>query len=324
MYGLPDELGVELVETDLLRLGRDLEAARLTAGLSAREVADMAGLSPVYLRALERGNNPKTGKPSRPSAEALINICRALGTPPEPMLELAGYDPEQAHSSAQGTSAAAPSRRAIESMLRELQDASRHLNLRSPFMHARVMESLEQFTADYKAMTLGVLRCDAKDEPHLTRLAIAGCRAHLRAISYQDEPWWLSESGDVYLELHQQRKEEDGVEMTRIFLVDPQKLPELRPTLQRHLDLGIKTYVLDPQQVDPGYWRDVVIYDDVLLRTADETAIASDQKRAEFTDEPGRVGQARQEFEDLRRVAENALASAERVLERLDRQQKPA
>ena len=55
-------------DDDLVRAGALIERARAAAGLSARQLASAAGISAAYLRAIERGANPKTKRPSRPSA----------------------------------------------------------------------------------------------------------------------------------------------------------------------------------------------------------------------------------------------------------------
>lgn len=299
------------MEHELAELGTLIEQTRLRAGRSARAVADAAGLSPAYLRAIERGRNPKTKKASRPSPEALVGVARALSLEPEELLGLAGYDP----AIAQGllTASGTPARGGIDDYLRQIQEAVKKFNRLSPFMHDRALARLADFSADFRAIAGGTLRVTPEEEPHLTRLAVKKCEDHLRAVSYQDEPWWQGPPGDSYLELHEELKQND-VRMTRIFLVREEALESLRPTFERHVELGIETYVLMPDQVNEYYWRDFVVYDDVLLRTAAVTDPTTDRKTAEFTDDPGRIAQALGDFNALKDIAETSFASLDRVL----------
>jgi transcriptional regulator with XRE-family HTH domain len=301
-------------DDQLIQFGQYLESARKAAGLSGREVAEAAGLSAPYLRAIERGSNPKTGKPSRPRAEAVLGIARALGLDPAKTLGIVGY-PTAPFADLAENASKAPARRAVDDLLRQLQESVKGLNRRSPFMYARTVERLEEFAADFRVMANGALRSTPEDEPHLTRLAVDECRSHLRAVSYQDEPWWPSAAGDSYLEQHKELALRD-VEMTRIFIVQPDALVALRPTLERHVELGIHTFVLLRDEVNDYYWRDFVLYDDVLLRIATPVDASADRKSAEFTDDPGRIMQAFEDFKYLYRIASTHVASVERILDR--------
>lgn len=75
----------------LKELGRRFSERRLGRGLSLRTVAGHAGIAPAYLGILEKGENPKTGNPSRPSAAVLQNLARALEMDATQLLVLAGY-----------------------------------------------------------------------------------------------------------------------------------------------------------------------------------------------------------------------------------------
>jgi hypothetical protein len=147
-------------------------------------------------------------------------------------------------------------------------------------------------------------------------MAISHCNNHLRAVSFGDEQRWPSDKhGDLYLQLHEPLREKN-VEMTRIFLVEPAAIPGLVNIFRRNLALGVTTYILDPNLVNGYYWRDMVIYDDNLLRTAAAYGSDPDRKTAEFTDDPSRIAQSLADFRDLLRVARASLASAELVLAR--------
>lgn len=303
-------------DDDLIRAGKIIERAREYAGLSARELAAAAGISAVYLRAIERGANPKTKRPSRLSASTIVGICRELGIESDELLELAGHDKDLVSMSE--PVAGVPARRAVEDHVKRIQDSARGLGRRGPFLYDRALDRLEKFAADFQTMADGTLRCTPEEEKYLTRLAISQCNYHLRAVSYRDEQRWPSGThGDLYLQLHEPLRERN-VEMTRIFLVEPDAIPGLITVFRRHLELGINTYILDPNVVNDYYWRDTVIYDDILLRSAAAYGTDPDRKIAEFTDVPGRIAQGLADFRDLLRIARVSLASAEQVLARGD------
>ena len=175
---------------------------------------------------------------------------------------------------------------------------------RSPFIYTHTVERLSQFTAEFMAMTEGTLRCTAEEEPYLTRLAYRQSKSSIRAVSYQDERWWQSRRGRDYLRLQAEIRKRD-IEITRIFLVDEQQQPNLVETFRKHVELGIRSYVLDPADVDEVYWRDLIIFDEDLLRIGDSPGDDSDRKKAEFTDSQVDIAQALEDFRALYRIASN-------------------
>jgi transcriptional regulator with XRE-family HTH domain len=301
-------------DVDLVRVGKIVEQAREDAGLSARELAAAVGISPVYLRAIERGANPKTKRPSRLSASTIVALCRELEIVPDELLELTGHDKDLAGVGERTSEP--PARRAVEDHVKRIQEAARGMSRRGPFLYERALERLEKFAVDFRMITEGTLRCSPEEEKYFTRLAISHCRYHLRAVSFGDEQRWPSDKhGDLYLQLHEPLRQEN-VEMTRIFLVEPDAIPDLVGVFRRNLELGVTTYILDPNLVNDYYWRDMVIYDDNLLRTAAAYGSDPDRKTAEFTDDPNRIAQGLSDFRDLLRIARASLASAEHVLAR--------
>src|SRR3954451_5832700 len=309
-------------DVDLVRAGKILEQAREDAGLSARELAAAAGISPVYLRAIERGANPKTKRPSRLPVRTVLALCRELEIAPEELLELTGYDKDLATSGEEAVDV--PARRAVEDHVKRIQEAARGMSRRGPFLYERALERLERFAVDFRMITEGTLRCSPEEEKYFTRLAISHCSYHLRAVSFGDEQRWPSDKhGDLYLQLHEPLREQN-VEMTRIFLVEPDAIGGLVDVFRRNLELGVITYILDPNLVNDYYWRDMVIYDDNLLRTAAAYGTDPDRKTAEFTDDPTRIAQSLSDFRDLVRVARASLAQAEKVLARTGHGATPA
>lgn len=58
---------------------------------SLRDAATRIGISHSYLRLLETGRDPRTGKEIKPSAEILKQISKAYRYPYEKLLKVAGY-----------------------------------------------------------------------------------------------------------------------------------------------------------------------------------------------------------------------------------------
>ncbi len=290
-------------DADLIQLGQVIEAARLSANLSARELADRVGISPAYLRILERGLNPKTDKPSRPTANVLLKLCEALPLDAADLLPKAGLRvPENYEALAKSKRAA---RGATSDLIHQIELAAASMPNRGPFLAELMQRRLREVAADMKSMAQGVLRCRPDEEPRLTKLAVRDCKQHLRAVSYQDESWWGGPDGDRYLELHQSPLEE-GVQMTRIFLSD-HPISHFQQTLKRHKKLKIETYVLPVEEVPEMLRQDFVIYDEALLRRA----LSEDfdiGKRAEFTDEQLDVMQALDDFNEILEIARSNSA----------------
>lgn len=72
-------------------LGEYLLNERKKRNMSLREFADLIGISHTYLKKLETGINPNTGKPVSPTIEMLNDISRSLHVSLEYLLEMAGY-----------------------------------------------------------------------------------------------------------------------------------------------------------------------------------------------------------------------------------------
>lgn len=292
-------------DEDLVELGHLIEASRLSANLSAREVADGVGISAAYLRILERGANPKTDRPSRPRAAVLLKLCEVLALDAANVLPRAGRAvPKDFEARARSTRAA---RGATSDLIQQIQLAAASMSHRGPFLAELMQRRLREVAADMKSMGQGVLRCRPDEEPRLTKLAVRDCKQHLRAVSYQNDGWWGGADGDRYLELHRGLLN-DGVQMTRIFISD-HPMDAFEQTLRRHQQLQIETYVLPISEVPEMLRQDFVVYDDALLRRAlsEEFDIG---KRAEFTDEQVDVMQALDDFNEILEIARSNPAYA--------------
>ena len=72
-------------------LGEYLLNERKKRNMSLREFADLIGISHTYLKKLETGINPNTGKPVSPTIEMLSDISKSLHVSLEYLLEMSGY-----------------------------------------------------------------------------------------------------------------------------------------------------------------------------------------------------------------------------------------
>jgi len=240
-----------------------------------------------------------------------LAIGNVLKVDPEILLDKAGYNPELTKQAPPTIGAVA--QKAVDSDLRRMRDGAKKLNQRHDFIKAQSVERLRKFTTEFLAMADGTFRCSAEEEPYLTRLAYRQAKSMIRAVSYQDEQWWESKRGRDYLRLHDEVRN-NGIEVTRIFLVPEEKQPNLKTTFEKHVELGISTFVMSPRDVAVGLCRDFVIFDEDLLRVGGSPRI-DDLKAAEFTDNSARIEQARGDFESLHRIAINTPTEAEHILE---------
>lgn len=79
-------------------LGEMLREKIEASGIPAAVIARRTGIGRTTLWVLERGENPKTGKPSRPSQDKLERLAQVLGLDPDErvkLLQLAGYSTRQ-------------------------------------------------------------------------------------------------------------------------------------------------------------------------------------------------------------------------------------
>lgn len=89
---------------DLRKLAEKLSARRNQLGMPLAEVSRRTGIDRYTLWVYERGENPRTGKPSRPAKDRLERLAAVLSLDPDEqeellaqLLELAGYKEEKAH-----------------------------------------------------------------------------------------------------------------------------------------------------------------------------------------------------------------------------------
>lgn len=77
-----------------IALGKHLSELRSHQGWSLRRASQqIGGLSHSRLQDFERGTDPHSGIPTRPSEDQICRIARAYRVQPELLLVLAGYSP---------------------------------------------------------------------------------------------------------------------------------------------------------------------------------------------------------------------------------------
>lgn len=294
--------------SDLVELGRRLREAREEARLSASAVADAVGISAAYVRVLEGGENRKTGRPSRPSPSILAALCQTLNLDLNDLSKLAGLRVSQEQVAQAERMRAA--RGAITEALETIQAAAATIADRGPFMVLQMQNRMKQTAVDMGRMSRGTVRCRPEEEPRMAREAARMCESHIRAVSFQDEAWWAGREGVAYLR-DQEQERKRGIDITRIFLFkDSVNLGQYREAFQRHLDLGIETYVLRVSAVPTELLSDLVIYDDALVRRGLTEDIEGGGKLAEFSDDVADVNQALFDFENLLEIATDSHAAA--------------
>ena len=73
--------------------GTWVRSRRAARGYSLRELAALAGCTHGYIKQIENGANPSTGRPPVVGHDLVVSIVRALGGDVEEMLVMSGYIP---------------------------------------------------------------------------------------------------------------------------------------------------------------------------------------------------------------------------------------
>ena len=214
LWSLPSRLWSWLQETLTRQFWRISEPVWRPGGASsaspAREVAQAAEIRPVYLRVLETGLNPKTGRASRPSAEVLVRLARELDLGADDLLLRAGYSELRAEQVGaivddEGPAGPGPD---LAPELRRIADAIELARTRpSDFMRLVIVEDLARFEAHVAAVAAGSLLCGPADEPRVRKLALVdACQRSLQALSFEDDAWWLGPQADGYIDSTRERR----------------------------------------------------------------------------------------------------------------------
>lgn len=79
-------------KTDIKNLGKIIQEKRIQMKLSLREAADGIGISHNYLSIIEKGVDPRSEMPIKPTIETLQLLGEYFDIPITTLLDLAGYD----------------------------------------------------------------------------------------------------------------------------------------------------------------------------------------------------------------------------------------
>lgn len=97
---VPTDVNQGSTGMDLEKFGDELATLRNRANMSLRDVAaEAGGVTASYIGVLEKKQNPKTDKPSRPTQDLVLRLARALRatvTETKTLAKLAGYEIETA------------------------------------------------------------------------------------------------------------------------------------------------------------------------------------------------------------------------------------
>lgn len=89
------DISSQELDGSLLLLGQTIRSARQEIDRPQRWLATKIEATPAYIGILEKGSNPKTQRPSRPSLEKLWAISEVLDLDIDELLDLAGYEIEE-------------------------------------------------------------------------------------------------------------------------------------------------------------------------------------------------------------------------------------
>jgi hypothetical protein len=161
------------------------------------------------------------------------------------------------------------------------------------------------YNTHLQAISLGKYVCNAETELTLTKSILECCNKCLKAVSFQDESWWTSNEGILYLENHDKYIDKKNEKAVRIFIIESKSADSLKEIFRRHKELEIESYVLytDTDHIDEKYKIDFVIYDDYMLRRASEVKNIDGGKDALFTTEEFQVQKYMDLFNQLLKLA---------------------
>lgn len=188
---------------------------------------------------------------------------------------------------------------------RKLERITKHIadcaGKKDAFYQFFVDVAIDESANKVNKISQGRFECDPESELKITKEILKICNKSLKAISFQDEDWWNSHDGTLYLATHKKHLTDDGDKACRIFLVEKSKHGSLLTTLEEHKKLKIQTYILylDEDAVPDKYRLDFVIYDDKLVRHASLINPAIVGKKAVFTTDTEEISLFNSHFEDL-------------------------
>lgn len=186
-----------------------------------------------------------------------------------------------------------------------LASAARVFESSHPFLKRRASDVLFEVNGRLSTLASGRFECTPDEELHLTKEVLLEdtCRHSVKAVSYQDEEWWSSIHGEVYLNIHRELlKRTNPVYIQRVFIARSATDSALTAVVEKQRQLGIDTIILEEELVPEDLRLDFVLYDDELLRTAQRIA-GGLAKGATFSIVEGEVSKAKRDYQTLLQIA---------------------
>jgi len=199
-----------------------------------------------------------------------------------------------------------------EPMSKSIRSICGVINVNEELFVQRAEHLLSQTSDQLSQIENGVFDCGPDEELKLTKQALGAgyCQSKLMAISYQDEAWWGSAHGRMYLSLHKTLKSNNPeLSMIRIFIVDKVIPDALKAAIKANIDVGVNVKVITKDKVPDDYREDFVIYDNRLVRTAGAPTTGFIGKTARFSKNSGLISEFTDRFEILNQSAKEVTAS---------------
>jgi hypothetical protein len=149
--------------------------------------------------------------------------------------------------------------------------------------------------SDWSELAQGHLAISEPRELWFNRDLLRICRQRLRAIAYEDQPFWEAPEGKAFLEANREIVR-SGKRLTRIFVFDSAVRDADVEQMKSQASLGIEVRVLPPPYVHDDDKLDFVLYDDIAVRVAQG---AGKRKRAILSISPREVRHHIERFNNL-------------------------
>lgn len=193
----------------------------------------------------------------------------------------------------------------IEDAVRDMVEAAANArSKRMPFLANRTIERIQRDRNETLRIASGIFRCATRrEELRLLRYALDDSVESMDAVAGLGLDHWSTpefrEYFDIYLE-HAPR-----IRQTRIFLVTRAEMrsPEMLEILENHASQGVTLYALDREQVPEPLRRPLVLFDSELLLSHTRRDPSLLGAEVQFTDDPSRVLEAREDMASLLRIA---------------------
>lgn len=169
---------------------------------------------------------------------------------------------------------------------------------RMQFLANRTIERIQEDRDATLKIAQGIFTCaDRRQELRLLRLALLDSNDSMKAVAGLGLEHWRTPEFQQYFATYFEAS--THLRQTRIFLVTPEEAtsPEMIDILQQHADAGVTTYAVNKNALPAELRRPMVLFDDSLLLL--HSTSGSEGIDVQFTDDPRRVRDAREDFQSL-------------------------